>query len=171
MLGRQSKKIGQYFEDLISMSCQCYEDEGIAKIEKQSEPLEPIGVQKDRYGRVRQGFFIAVYKAKSGVDYKGTLKGGRTVCFEAKHTDTGIMQRTRLADHQIEYLRKYESLGALCFVLLSYDLQSFYAIPFKEWDEMKLNFGKVSLREKDIAKYKIKTMGKRIMFLEGLLNE
>lgn len=168
LMGRQNKKVGQYFEMLISYSCDEYEKEGVAKIEKQNEPLEAIKPYVDRYGRARNGLFVACFKEKSGVDYKGTLKGGRSVVFEAKHTDSDVMKRDRLKEHQLEYLRRHEELGAICFVILSFGLQNYYKIPFSDWDNMKAVFGKVSVREKDIEKYKLKTISKRILFLEGI---
>lgn len=159
--GKKSKASGAMFETLISRSCAWYQELGTAKISKQEEPMKPIRAYA-------AGRFLACYTKKSGVDYKGVLKGGRAVAFEAKHTDTQVMERSRLEEWQLQDLRDYSRLGAETFVLLSFGLERFYRIPFAEWDGMKERFGKVSVREKDIAEYIIEYSGRVLKFLKGV---
>lgn len=117
-----------------------------------------------------KGQFLACYEAKAGVDYKGTLKGGRAVVFEAKHTETHIIQKDRVKEWQLDYLVEHSNLGAECFVLLSYGLQGFYRIPIQHWYFMKEKFGKVSLREEDLQEYRVEFNGWTIKFLEGIVS-
>lgn len=162
--GKHNKAAGKAFENIISSSCAWYMQENIAKIEKQAEPMKPI--KRLEYGR-----YIAIFESKAGVDYKGTLKGGRSVVFEAKHTDTDRFTRDVVKEWQLEYLVAHKNLGAECFVILSYGLKNFYRIPIEDWYFMKERFGRVSLREQDVQEFKLRTLGTRIMFLEGIVDE
>lgn len=164
MAGRnkRSRAAGATFESMIDGACCWYSADSKAKIEKEQEPMKPIKA-------LPGGKFLACYTEKAGVDYKGTLVGGRAVAFEAKHTDTEVMQRSRLEPWQMDYLRQHQQLGAVTFVLLSFGLQNFYRVPFRVWDDMKKEFGKVSVREADLQEYKINIRCGRLMFLEGLV--
>lgn len=161
VMGKHSKAAGKAFEDLISNSCAWYMQQQIAKIEKQAEPMRPI----KSLGR---GQYVAVFESKAGTDYKGTLKGGRAVVFEAKHTDSDRMLRAVVKEWQLQYLVDHDKLGALCFVLISFGMQNFYRIPLADWLGMKQKFGRLYIKEDDIQQYKLKTQGVRILFLEGL---
>ena len=79
--GKQARVAGNYFENMISASCEYYRDRGIAKIEKTPEPMKPLGAKN------RKGQFLACYTKQAQPDYGGTLKGGQSIYFEAKHTD------------------------------------------------------------------------------------
>ena len=50
-------------------------------------------------------------------DYKGTLRNGFSIVFEAKHTDTDRIKRAVITDEQEKRLDKHLALGAECFVL------------------------------------------------------
>lgn len=159
LVGKRSKASGSFFEKMIDAGCQYYEEHGIAKIEKQSEPVHYIRP----YGA--HGQFIANYAKKSGVDYKGTLRGGLAVCFEAKHTDGDKMLRSRLEPHQLEYLKVHHFLGARCFILVSFNLTDFYNVPFLVWENMKLLYGRQYLKRDDLEEYRISNAGRVLKFL------
>lgn len=159
--GKKNRAAGELFEKMISASCDWYLSEKVAKIEKQSEPMKVIKP-------LSLGRFVACFAKKSGVDYKGTLAGGKAVCFEAKHTDTKIMPRSRLEEWQIDYLKEHMEMGAITFVLLSFGLERFYRIPFEYWLNMKQIFGKISVSEKDIQKFRIPAVGGKIKFLDNI---
>ena len=161
-IGRQSKATGKLFEELITKSCTWYEDNGIAKIEKQSEPMRVIRP-------LSAGKFLCCFESRAGADYKGTLFGGKAVVFEAKHTDTHVIKRDRVKEWQLDYMVDHKNLGAEVFVLLSYGMQGFYRVPILDWVFMQSRFGKVARREEDIAQYKLEFNGYQIKFLEGLL--
>lgn len=145
--GRHARINGQNFERLIDMACQRYKEDGKAWIEKTPEPMKPLGKQNGR------GQFLACYTKQAQPDYKGTLRGGRTVVFEAKHTDAERIERSRLTEEQMEALRAHEALGAYCFILVSFRFDKFYRVPFYAWDDMKTQYGKVSMNEKDLAPF------------------
>lgn len=148
--GRHARINGQNFERLIDMACQRYKEDGKAWIEKTPEPMKPLGKQNGR------GQFLACYTKQAQPDYKGTLRGGRAVVFEAKHTDADRIERSRVTDEQMEALRAHYALGAACFVLISFHFDRFYRVPFYVWEDMKAAFGKVSVNEKDLAPYLIR---------------
>ncbi len=88
--GKQARVAGGYFEAMISGSCDYYLDRGLAKIEKTPEPMKPLGAKN------RKGQFLACYTKQAQPDYGGTLKGGRSIYFEAKHTDDERIEQRRL---------------------------------------------------------------------------
>lgn len=159
IIGKRSKASGAFFEKMIDAGCEYYEKQGIAKIEKQNEPVHYIRP----YGK--SGQFIANYAKKSGVDYKGIAFDGVTVCFEAKHTDGEKMLRSRVEPHQMEYLKKYADFGAQCFILVSFNLTDFYRIPFLVWEQMKTFYGRQYITKADVEKYRIEHVGKVLKFL------
>lgn len=77
--GAVSRAQGKHFEEYIDLSLHYYEQRGEAVVEKTPEPMRPT---KD----LGNGKFIAYYEKAAQPDYKGTLKGGRAVVFEAKYT-------------------------------------------------------------------------------------
>lgn len=165
MEAKRSKESGAYFEKIITSACETYSRYGIARIEKQQEPVKMIR-PADRSGR-----FVACYTQRAGVDYKGTLKGGRSVVFEAKHTDTGKILKTRLQPWQHDYLAEHERLGATAFILLSFQMENYYRIPLDAWDRMKEIFGRQYLKEEDLGEYRIKPKGLFVDFLSGYYDE
>ena len=161
--GKHSRAAGAQFENMIDGACVWYGHNGLAKIRKAEEPMKPIR-------SLGAGRFLACFTKKSEIDYKGVLNGGQMIAFEAKHTDTGIVQQNRLEEWQMADLREFERMGAIAFVLLSYGMERFYRIPFKMWDDMKNQFGRVSLREADIPEYRISVKSGRLQILEGLVD-
>ena len=95
--GSISRANGLHFEEIIDAGCNYYRVKGAADIEKTPEPMRPI---KDMGG----GKFLAVYTKAAQADYKGLLAGGRAINFEAKHTDTGRMEQSRVTEDQAERL-------------------------------------------------------------------
>ena len=139
---------GVQFESLIDTACTRYMIEGAAYIEKSSEPMKPLKP-------IKAGQFVAVYTKKAQPDFKGTLKGGRAVVFEAKHTESTRIEQNRVTDEQAAALDMHQSLGAACFVLVSFRFESFYRVPWTVWSDMPGHFGKKSANEKDLEPYKL----------------
>lgn len=115
---------GKAFEMLIEHVCQMYRNRGIARIDKNPTPTKNIN------GRI-------VYEKKGIVDFIGTIKGGRTVCFDAKSTRTNtrypISDRTQFPVHQLEYLKDQHDLGAAVFLLIEFtNLGEHYLLPYTE---------------------------------------
>lgn len=119
--GSISRANGLHFEEIIDAGCNYYRVKGAADIEKTPEPMRPI---KDMGG----GKFLAVYTKAAQADYKGLLAGGRAINFEAKHTDTGRMEQSRVTEDQAERLQRCAALGGIAFVLCSFGPMDFFRV-------------------------------------------
>lgn len=161
MRGRQSKYAGEHFEAIIEASLTWYRERGEAHIEKTPEPMKPIR-KPDRQGR-----FLACYTKAAQPDFKGTLAGGRSVVFEAKHTDSDRIERSRVTEEQSDSLEEHYSLGAVAFVLVSFGLQDFYAIPWRVFRNMKEVFGRKHIKQPELEPYRVQYIGGVIKMLDG----
>ena len=160
--GLQSKRAGEHFENTIAASLRWYEDKGLACVEKTPEPMKPLGKPN------RLGQFRACYVKAGQPDFKGTLTGGRSVVFEAKHTDSDRIEYSRLTDEQIEKLRTHHALGAAAFVLVSFRLQDFYRIPWEVWRDMKDIYGYKHMKQPDCEPYRVQYIAGVLKLLEGI---
>ena len=160
--GRQSRIIGDHFEGIIAASLRWYEDKGVACIEKTPEPMKPLRAPN------RQGQFLACYIKAGQPDFKGTLTGGRSVVFEAKHTDSDRIEYSRLTDEQVEKLSTHHKLGAAAFVLVSFGLQDFYRIPWEIWRDMKAIYGHKHIKQTELEPYRVQYIAGVLKLLEGI---
>lgn len=158
-----AKRNGENFERLIEMTCAYYSKMGVAYIQKTPEPMKPIKVI-NRSKRL----FQAVYTMKAQPDFTGTLKNGKSVVFEAKHTDGTNMPFDRINDQQQEDLALHNHLGAMTFILISFNMKHFYAVPYSDWMQMKEKSGKKSVNQTDLVDYQISTEKGNLNILEGL---
>ncbi len=150
--GSLSRAEGQRFENLIESACRRYEQLGLAKIEKTPEPMRPIGAAS------ADGKFLACFTKRAQPDYKGVLRGGRAVVFEAKHTRADRIAASRLTVEQCKELEEYAQMGAECFVLVGFGMQRVYRIPWQAWRRMGELYGRQYVKEADIQNYKINQM-------------
>ena len=160
--GRQSRVAGEHFENLISASLQWYEDKGVACVEKTPEPMKPLRAPN------RQGQFLACYTKAGQPDFKGTIIGGRSVVFEAKHTDSDRIKYDRLTPEQVEKLSKHHTLGAAAFVLVSVGLQTFYRVPWEVWRDMKDIYGYKHMKLTDLEPYRVQYIAGVIKLLDDI---
>lgn len=160
--GRQSRIVGDHFENMIAASLRWYEDKGVACIEKTPEPMKPLRAPN------RQGQFLACYVKAGQPDFKGTLTGGRSVVFEAKHTDSDRIEYGRLTDEQVEKLSAHHKLGAAAFVLVSFGLQDFYRIPWEVWRDMKAIYGRKHIKQPELEPYRVQYIAGVLKLLEGI---
>ena len=159
--GARARVAGQTFEDQIAASLTWHEERGILKAAKTPEPMKPIGK------RQAGGRFTAVYTKAAQVDFSGTMRGGRSVRFEAKQTESDRFERKRLTDEQMDDLRGHEKLGALCFVILCFGFDHFYRVPWKVWDHMRQIFGRQYVKEDDLQRYRIPYVAGVIKIMSG----
>lgn len=161
ILGLQSKRMGEIFETWIADSCDTYYREDVALIEKTPEPMRPI----KPYDR-RKGTFVAVYTKAAQPDFKGCLKSGQCIVFEAKHTDSDRIRQEAVTEEQSREFNRYEKMGAVCFVLVSLGLEDFYRVPWDIWKDMKVLFGHKYMDRTNLMTYRVRTEGTTIRFLE-----
>lgn len=159
MTGRRSRAAGEHWENMIEAACRNYRLDGIAEITKTPEPMKPISRPNSR------GQFTACFTKQAQPDYKGTLKGGRAVVFEAKHTDADRMQRSVVSEEQEKQLDRHQQLGAECFVLVSFGLQKYFRIPWGVFRDMKEHFGRKYIKPEELAEYEIRYSGGYLRFL------
>ncbi len=156
--GRLSKEKGKQFEARLDASFAHYRQSGYAVIEKTPEPMRPTK-------SLGNGKFVAFYEKKAQPDYKGTIKGGRTVCFEAKFTSTDRLEQNRVLETQRDYMDKLTELGARCYVLAGFGSGEVYRIPWLIWAAMKETFGRKYVTEADLTTYKVQQMRNVLLLL------
>ena len=161
--GAQSRAAGEIFENMISASLRWYENRGVACVEKTPEPMRPLRPLN------RQGQFIACYVKAAQPDFKGTLNGGRSVVFEAKHTSGTKIEASRVTDEQRGRLLLHHRLGATVFVLVSFDLTDFYRVPWDVWENMSELFGHKHMKKQDCEPYRVPHVAGVIKLLDGIL--
>jgi recombination protein U len=162
--GQRSHGIGQNFEMQVEEICKIYEMNMLAKIEKTPEPMKILR-------HLENGVFEAVFTKAAQPDFKGVLKGGRTVVFDAKFTESDKITYQVLSDFQRETLLKYDSLGAMAFVLVGFADGSVYKIDIKEWSQMQNLFGRKSIKQVELneAGYKVNKTKRGVIDFLGIL--
>lgn len=146
LLGKLAKERGKQFEARLDKSFAYYAERGYAIVEKTPEPMRPTK-------SLGNGKFIAYYEKQAQPDYKGTIKGGRTIMFEAKYTADERMEQSRVLRQQEEYMDRHTALGARCFVLVGFHTGNVYRIPWVIWRSMKEHFGRKYVKESDLEEY------------------
>ena len=156
--GKRNKATGELWENIIAISCDYYSKIGEAEIEKTPEPMRPIR-------RLNGGQFVAVFTKSAQPDYKGTLKNGHSIVFEAKHTDTDRIRREVISPEQEKRLNSHLSLGAECYVLISFRFQKFFKVPWDVFRDMKQYYGRKYVVPQDLKKYEIRYIDGVLRFL------
>lgn len=152
----ENRESGQMFEEIILEACNRYRVMELAEIDKTPEPFcieRPIG----------KGKFIGHFAKKAQPDFKGALKGGKTVVFEAKYTKTDRIVQGVVSDTQYRTLNNYQRMGAECFVLVCFGFQKFYKVPWSVFKTMKTQFGRKYITVSDLARYEV-------VFKDGILD-
>ena len=157
--GARNRASGAFFEDAILRVCRHYWLSGQAAIDKTPEPMQPI---KDLGG----GRFVAHYAKKAQPDFQGNLQGGRSVCFEAKHTDSDRIKQSAVTNEQAAVLDVKEALGALCFVRVSFGFREFYRVPWAVWRDMRAHFGHKYMTPEEGAAYRLPVTMGLLLFLD-----
>ena len=160
--GKQSRIAGESFENLITASLEWYRLKGVAEIEKTPEPMKPLGRPNNR------GQFLACYIKAAQPDFKGTLTGGRSVVFEAKHTDSDRITYAAVTEEQNERLENHYKLGAAAFVLVNVGIQDFYRVPWEVWRDMKNIYGFKHMKKADLEPYRVQYIAGVLKLLEGI---
>jgi len=101
---------GKALEELIKYQNQLYATRKIANIQKISTPWKVIRNGKD--------IISAHPEEKSTLDFRGTVKGGLSVSFDAKESEVeqGLPLKY-IEPHQIDYMRFALELGEKTFIL------------------------------------------------------
>lgn len=159
--GYKNRELGAQLEEYIKAACEVYRLYHLAEVEKTPEPFKVMG-PKHQLGNGAWGF-EGVFTAPAQPDFKGTLKGGRSVVFEAKASETGQIKQSAVTEEQARALTSHEALGAVAFVLVSLSMRDFYRVPWSTWKNMKALFGHKYMSAVELEKY-------RVLFKNGWLH-
>lgn len=157
---RMNNARGHWFESIIQNACRYYRFNGIAEVDKTPEPFRVTEKRRD-------GTFTGRFTALAQPDFKGTLKGGRSIAFEAKYTSTDRMKRSVITDEQMKVLESHHNLGAVVGVCCGIG-EDFYFIPWEAWRDMKAIFKRQYVKREDIEKWRIKG---QVLFLDYIHQE
>lgn len=160
--GKINRELGKSFEEQIETICEIYKLNKLAIIEKTPEPMKILK-------HIENGRFETVFVKSAQPDFKGTLKGGKTVVFDAKFTETNKITYQALSDFQREMLIDYQELGAMAFVLVGFADGSIYKIDINMWKNMKEIFGKKHIKQEELNELNLKSDFKKngiVDFLE-----
>lgn len=158
LAGRISHGIGENFETEVENICSIYESKKLAKIEKTPEPMKVLR-------HIEDARFEAVFTKAAQPDFKGTIKGGKTVVFDAKYTESDRITYQVLSDFQRETLLKYKELGAIAFILVGFSDGAIYRIDIDTWASMKENFGRKHLKQTELEE-----MSLRVKETKGIMD-
>lgn len=157
--GKQNRAQGLAFENIVSSACEQYRQEGLAHIEKTPEPMKVIGVVNRNMGH-----FKAVFEKPAQPDFKGTMAGGRAVCFDAKSTEADRIQQKVVTQEQWDALDLHERMGAWCFILVCLG-DVYYRVPWEKWKTMKEDCGHKYMNAADLTPYKLAAWPEDLRFL------
>ena len=146
--GAINRAQGKHFEQYIDLILAYYKERGLAMIEKTPEPMVPCQ-------SLPNGRFVAYFQKKAQPDYKGTLRGGQSVVFEAKYTSSAKIEESRVSAEQARCLDAHLEMGAICFVLAAFGMTNIYRVPWAVWQTMKAVFGRKYVTPADLAIYKV----------------
>ena len=148
---------GQELEDWLDEMHELAATLGVADLEH----THPEVIVREQLGG---GEFIGKWRAKSGPDYRGVLRGGVAIAVEAKNAgrhrlglvDTGKPRFTGVKRHQAAALNRCLKLGGVALLVVRFrrredcrDVDTTYAVP---WDEV---CGKESIGPDDVASWAV----------------
>ena len=152
--GLRANANGKNLERAILDSLLIYRKEGVAFCDKTPEPVHQLSKMD------RSGHFRAVYEKKAQPDFSGVWQGGWHVVFEAKNTNSKSIEKSRVTEAQTWALDASWDMGAICFVLVSFELKRFYRVPWSVWRNMEGLYGKKSVNEKDLILFSLEPFQK-----------
>ncbi len=148
---------GHFFEGYIKAACTTYQTQARAKVDKTPEPFR-VTIKH------QNGTFTGRFTALAQPDFQGTLRGGRSIVFEAKYTTTDRLKRSILTDEQMNALEHHHGLGAVAGVCAGIK-DNFFFIPWEVWRDMKRIFGRQYITAADAEPYRVRFNG-TVMFLD-----
>ena len=159
---------GSTFEEVINLTNETYERQGLAVMQKIPTPITPVNYDQDK-----NAITLAYFEKKSTVDYVGAVQG-IPVCFDAKETGLKSLPLQNVHEHQMEFMDSFEKQKGISFFLVSFTaFDEIYYLPFRDlkkyWDNSKTG-GRKSVPYKAFKEeYLINSKnGAFIHYLEGI---
>lgn len=134
---------------MIEAGCQYYRQIGRAYIVKEPEPFRVL--KKDK----RKGRAMIQFVRHAQPDFHGTLKGGMSIVFEAKYTQSDRIKQDVITPEQAASLTEQNELGAAAFVCVGVGGRAFM-VPWSVFSAMKEYFGRKYVTAEDIAEFEVK---------------
>lgn len=163
---------GSAFEEYLQVLHKTYENRGLARVRKTTPPmsvlLKPVpshltgGIVKSiqrLYKRMKVSpgrLFVGIFLSDGEPDFKGVLKGGQMVSFDAKCTTRDRFYfKSLIKDHQIKSLAGNVQLGALGFFLIRHGARD-YLLPVNAKGQHPLQGPKkASCKWEEVEQWKI----------------
>lgn len=126
MKNRSYANRGKAFEDLIRYANIRYARQKIALIQKVPTEFIPLRNFKGQVCGVK-------VEHKSTVDFIGRYRH-YPIAIEAKNTNSDSIRFDEVQPHQAEYMDRWtEQPGTIGFILVSFNLETFFAVPWTFW--------------------------------------
>ena len=148
---------GHSFEEYIKAGCAYYSARGRAEIDKTPEPFRVME-------KLGGGIFKGRFTAPAQPDFQGTLAGGRSIVFEAKHTTTDRLKRDVLTGEQQDTLARHHMMGAVAAVCAGIG-NNFFFVPWVVWRDMKQHFGRKYVTAANLEPFRVRFNG-AVLFLD-----
>lgn len=159
---------GSTLEDLINRTIEQYRERHLAVIQKVPTPITPVNIDKST-----RHITLAYFDKKSTVDYIGAVQG-IPVCFDAKECASDTFPLQNIHEHQVEFMREFESQEGIAFLILYFPHRNcYYYMRFSEmmkfWNRSQLGGRKSFLiSELDERYFLPEKNGFLVPFLEGI---
>lgn len=128
MKQKQYANRGQPFENFIRFANERYQQKDVAVITKQATEFIPIRNSSGKVCNVK-------VEHKATVDFLGRYKQ-YPIAIEAKNTSSDSIRFDAVQPHQADYMDRFcNQPGTIGLVLVSFNLQKFYAVPWAFWGE------------------------------------
>ena len=148
---------GHFFVVSIKAGCAYYSARGRAEIDKTPEPFRVME-------KLGGGIFKGRFTAPAQPDFQGTLAGGRSIVFEAKHTTTDRLKRDVLTGEQQDTLAHHHRMGAVAAVCAGIG-NNFFFVPWVIWRDMKKHFGRKYVTAANLEPFRVRFNG-AVLFLD-----
>lgn len=135
---------GQPLEQFIKYANERYRQQGLAVIHKNATEFIPI---RDRHGKI----VSCKVEGKATFDFLGRYKH-YPIAIEAKNTNDATIRWDRIEDNQAIDMDDFCSqAGAIGLVIVSFNLDRFYAIPWAFWSEAYHERVRLNNRKSDLT--------------------
>lgn len=146
-----NNRAGKDFEDLILAGCEYYRRKGIAEINRVPEHFRVLRTFRD-------GSFLGRFTGLAQQDFSGTLRGGQSIAFEAKATQSDRIKFSVLSKEQMDKLALHHSLGAITGVCCRVKNTCGF-VPWETWSNMKQHYGRLYMTENEVKVFAVPTPG------------
>ena len=142
-MARISQQAGKQFEQMIEQANHVYKLQGKALVFKSEPSVKTIRGQAGKIVKT-------IYAEANGLDYFGTLAGGKGIFFEAKQTKGKSFPLKNIKPHQAETIRTLDKLQTTTFLLVRFsDVGKMYLLPpdafLQAWDGWTMYSNRASI--------------------------